>query len=167
MSEELDGRTMIKESRYVLEKRFNYARGGQEVEAEFIVLHAPSSRHAKPCGRIKQAFTRASIEHAERARAAGGVVEVGEAEEPSGAEMMMGIAASPVVEYDEVLETGRLLFEQPGVAFVEGEVPMKRSHIDRMTFADFEGMLGQYVRDFILRSSSLETRTTSSKESRT
>ena len=162
MDEELD--TMETEVRYVLEDRIHYARDGEQVEAEFITLRAPTSRHTKPCAALEQAFFRAT-----RDQASG--VEVSERDkdaptpEITGSDIMIGIAASTTVDLADVMEVGRTLFLSPGVAFIEGEVPMKTKHLDDMSHRDFKAMLGQYVRDFLIASSLQLTKEPSSKGS--
>lgn len=164
MDDELD--TMETEVRYVLRDRFSYARQGEQVEAQFVVLRAPSSRNSKPCAALEQAFFRATREQAGSGEAVERDADV-PVPEITGSDIMVGIAASATVELGDVMEVGRTLFTQPGVALIEGETQMKPKNIDDMSLRDFKAMLGQYVRDFLIASSLPQTSGPSSKESPT
>ena len=163
MDDELD--TMATEVRYMLEDRISYAHGGDQVEAEFIALRAPTSQHAETCAAIEQAFFRASRE------AASSSEPTDETDEPTpeitGADIMMGIAASTSVDLGDVLKAGRALFQQPGIALLDGETAIKRKNLDDMSLRDFKAMLGQYVRDFLIASSLQRMSEPSSKGSAT
>jgi hypothetical protein len=138
------------EFQYSLKRSFSYSHKGDTVDAKFITLTAPTSRTAKECSALKQAFFRAMSEQQT-------VTSSGEATntdlEIEGGDVMALLAMSTEVDLPDVLDVGKKLFQQPGIALVDGEAKLGGTLIDRMSLDDFEDMLGEYMVNFILASS--------------
>lgn len=135
------------EFNHTLIRPFRYAFKGEHVEAQFIRLHAPTSRNRKECSLLKQAFFRAIKDAPDapngRAQADDQKVE--------GDDVMMLISMSQNVDLDAVLEAARKLFTS-GVAQVDGEEKLTAHLIDQMSLEDLEKMVGDYLAFFTLRS---------------
>ena len=132
---------------YTLQAPVQYAHKGELVTGTFVELAPPTSRNMNECAQLKQAFFRALPKT--------GAVDV-DAEEGKDAELtgdaiMTLITMSPDVELASVLVTGRELLTS-GVALVEGEEKLTKPILDSMSADDLEGMIGEYMVNFILAS---------------
>jgi hypothetical protein len=141
---------------YPLTTPFEYSKGGEQLQASFVRLTAPTSRKSKECGALKQAFFRSVPQD----RDAEGVAT----KEPEGHDIIMMMAMSTNVELSDVLDVARRLFVS-GVAMIDGEVKLTGSLLDRMSQDDFEEMLGSYLITFTLASTLEQTKESSSPES--
>lgn len=132
---------------FPLTQAFTYAHQGSNVEATFVRLTAPTSRHSKECAALKQAFFRA--QNSFQAQASD--VEPS-GEKIDGSDVILMMAASTAVELPDVFDVARRLFSG-GVALVDGETKLTGGLMDRMSQDDFESMLGEYLVNFTLASS--------------
>ena len=146
------------EFQYVLKQPFTYASKGENVEAKFIELTAPTSKTTHECAALKQAFFRAMSERE-------GTGETADETdlEVEGSDVMSLIAMSKDVDLPEVLDLGKRLFQMPGIALVDGETKLGNAVVERMSLDDFEDMLGEYMVNFILASSLRRLKEKSSK----
>ena len=135
------------EFRFTLSKPFTYAMKGDELEATYITLTAPTSKNLKECSFLKQSFFRAMSDLPD----AKGDQDASK-DTIEGDDVMVMISMSKSVALEEVLVVSRKLFSS-GVAFVEGEVPLTGSLLNGMTMEDLEKMTGEYMVFFTLRSS--------------
>jgi len=138
---------MTTEVNYTLSTPIEYAYRGEQVEGTFVTMKAPTSRNMSECAALKQAFFRAlpqddTVEADAR--------EEGEAE-ITGEGIMTLITMSKDVELATVLVTGRELLTS-GVALVEGEEKLTKPLLDKISQDDLEGMVGEYMANFILAS---------------
>ncbi len=144
---------------------FTYSRGGGQEEATFVKLLAPTSRNSREGGALFQAFGRAQTELAERravtTAATSKAQEESDAEDITGEDVILMLAASSSVEYPDVLDVARKLFSS-GVALVDGETKLTGGLMDRMSLVDFERMLGEYLVNFTLASLLSKTKGSSS-----
>jgi hypothetical protein len=132
---------------YALQEPVQYANKGEMVEAMFVTLNPPTSRNMTECAQLKQAFFRALPKTGEiEAEASDG----GQAELTGEAVMTM-ITMSPDVELASVLVTGRELLTS-GLALIDGEEKLTKPVLDNMSADDLEGMIGEYLVNFILAS---------------
>ena len=139
-----------------------------------ITLKAPTSRHSKQCGALRQAFHRAQSslqEMIQRAAAAAPKdarkeVETEDRESLTGDEILIILASSTAVDLPEVYEVAKDLFSS-GVALVDGETKLTRPIIDNMWEEDFESMLGKYLVNFTLASDLAKMKDASSRTSAT
>lgn len=151
-------KSTVVEVQHTLEEPFEYAHRGEQVTAEFVILKAPTSRHSKECAVLRQAFYVASLQYAERV--GGGVEkEVKEAEgaDLSPSEVLDFISACPDVDLGKVFEVSKKLFVS-GLALLDGEERVTTGLMDKLSQADFEAMVGKYLRNFTLASSLGPTR---------
>jgi len=129
---------------YTLIEPLPYAHKGDEVEGSFITLLPPTSRNMKECAFLKQAFFRAIPRDVEPDEA--------ETDDPvTGEQIMMLILMSQEVDLAPVLAHGRELLTS-GRALVDGEAKLTKPLMDKISQADLEGMVGDYMANFILAS---------------
>ncbi len=124
---------------------FTYASKGENVDATFITLSAPTSKHSRECSALKQAFFRALPREEKK-------VDAPEKFEVSGTEVMTLIAMSKDVDLADVMDVGKKLLTN-NLAMVEGEVKLTMNLIERMSQDDVESMIGEYMVNFTLASS--------------
>lgn len=133
---------------YELKNKFNYAHKGNETEAGFIELKAPSSKNMTEVAALKQAFCRALPDSK---NASDSDKEGKDIDDITGADIMGLILRSKDVELITVLLHARVLF-MSGIALVDGEEKFTRPIADSMDPDDFEEMTGEYLANFILAS---------------
>ncbi len=150
------------EFKYVLKNPFSYSKDGQVIDAQFIALTAPTSRTTTECAALKQAFFRAMGE-----QEGGDADKVDPDFNIEGSDIMTLIAMSKGVDLPDVLDIGKKLFQQPGIALVDGETKLGNELMNRMSVDDLEDMLGDYLVNFILAASLKRLRDKSSKASLT
>lgn len=144
---------------------FTYSHQGSQVEATFIRLTAPTSRHMRECAALKQAFGRANAALADRAAVQAGARKSEQQDEAiTGEDVILMMAASTVIEYPDVLDVAKKLFSG-GVAMIDGETRLRGELVDRMSQDDFESMLGEYLVNFTLASLLEKKKEKSSPES--
>lgn len=136
------------EFRFPLTTPISYHHNGQPTDAEFIVLHEPKTNNRNECAKLKQSFFRSLPTDGEKKK--GETAEV-DTTNPTGSEVMSLLAMSTDVELDEVLNIAKRLFCS-GVAMIDGEEKLTGPVIDKMKYEDFEGMVGEYIVFFIVRS---------------
>lgn len=134
---------------FQLSKGFSYSHQGDQTEASFVRLTAPTSRHSRECAALKQAFFRAQNSFQGQVESSGAEAPD---EEIAGHEVILMIAASTAVDLPDVLDVARKLFSS-GIAMVDGETKLTGGLMDRMDQDDFELMLGEYLVNFTLASS--------------
>jgi len=155
-----------------LTTKFQFSNGSQNDDAEFIELHAPTSRHSRECCELKQAFFRAMQEQQdatdEKVKSKTKIeIEGKSASDIKGTDIMSLIAVSRNVNLADTLEIARELFVGTGIAMVNGEVKLKPETSFRMSIDDFENMLGEYLVNFTLAFSLAQANKISSKDSLT
>lgn len=136
----------VLEYQYDLKRKFNYAKSGESKEASFILLKAPNSTNRKECAQLKQAFFRSLPEPKE---------STDNKDEDSvdikAGDVMVLIARSPNVDYAEFLEIASKLMIS-NVALVDGDTKLTIPIMNQMSNDDVEGMVGEYMVNFILAS---------------
>lgn len=138
----------IKEFDYPLTTGIDYAKGGEQVEGVFIKLIPPSSKQLTHCAMLKQSFIRAITEQAKDAAES----DKSESDvEISGQDIIYLLYGSASVDMGKILLSAIELFKS-GVALIDGEVKLTKPLLDEMSNDDLEGMLGEYLANFILKS---------------
>lgn len=147
---------------YTIQVPMNYGtKSGGSEQATFITLLPPSSRNAKECAFLQQAFFRAVDREMKGGDSEGDISKV------TGADVIQTIAMSRDVTLGDVYATAETLFTKGKVALVEGEVSLTKPIYDRLSMEDVEGLLGDYLVFFILASSLQRMRDKSTKGSST
>jgi len=140
---------MKKEIDFPLTTKIKYAKEGEEVKGTFIKLIPPSSKQLVQCALLKQSFIRAVTEQAKNNPDAGDSNESDS--KISGQDIIYLLYGSESVDMGKILLSARELFNS-GVAMVEGVVNLTKPLLDEMSNDDLEGMLGEYLANFILKS---------------
>lgn len=144
---------------YELLKKFTYSVKGEQQEAEFVRLIAPSSRHSKECAALKQAFFRAI----NRSDAEAGAEDVQDVE-ITGQDVITMIAMAKDVDLPDVMEVAKTLFLN-GIAVIDGETRLTKPMLENIAQEDLECMLGEYMANFTLASYLARMKEKSSKGS--
>jgi len=139
---------MQEEITFNLTEPFNYAEKGEQVEAKFITLKAPTSRNMSHIAFLKQAFYRALPKNQEVKNQD----DVKKDDEITGEDIMTILSASMDVELSSVLVTAKELFASKDIALVDGETKVTKPILDDMGPDDFFAMTGEYLANFILAS---------------
>ena len=128
---------------------FKYDFKGEEVEAEWITLKAPTSRHAGLCADLKQYLFRSFPEVEDDG------TEKAEVDDPelTGPQVLTLFYKTENVSLKQVLLTCRELFiTKPSIALVDGEQRVTNVILNNMNPDDFERMAGEYIAFFIAAS---------------
>jgi len=139
----------MNECNYELKHPFKYANKGDQVEAVFITLFAPSFKQIDKVAPIKQAFTAAITDTVSDVN-----VDEVEAKEPEeGDELITPSQAIQVLyranaDITKVFLHAQELFKS-GVALVDGESKLTTPLMEKMHLDDFEGLVGAYLGNFI------------------
>lgn len=151
---------MQTEARVILSTPVQYGgKDGKLRDGTFVVLRAPSSSAFRIAARIKQQMLRAIMAE-QRKRAADPVATAGppppatadatpEAERATGADMLQMLAQSEA-DLAELGDLVRDLILSHGIAMLDGEVRMTALLVDRLSLADFEAIVGEYLATFPL-----------------
>lgn len=145
----------MKEVTYELLEPFSYAKDGQPVEASFVTLKAPSYKQAKHATPIKQAFMKSMFKMTENMEIPEEKPDPVEDSIQSGEEVMQLMSAF----YDDLTPIkihAEELFKK-GVALIDGEVVFTNPLLEKMSFDDFDNMLGTYVANFLAPSPKKKT----------
>ncbi len=151
------------EFRFVLTTAFQYSKEGEQINAQFIRLQAPTSKCMRECSALKQAFFRAMGDQKDAVSARGENVDI--EIEIKGEDILSMISMSKAVDLPDLMDTAKQLFLMPDIALIDGEHKFKNTLAERMSVDDFQNMFGEYMVNFILASSLKLLKEKSSKES--
>lgn len=135
---------------YELQTPFNYAKGGDEVAANFIELSGPTYKQMQWVSAIKQVVMNAFLEITERTTEA---VKEENKEEPvtqDGSDMLKALYGSNQ-DLNKLFVNCQELFRN-GAALVDGETKLTVPLMEKMSMEDFEGLVGCYLANFTLPS---------------
>ncbi len=138
-----------KEIDFPLSTKIAYAKDGEEIKGSFIKLTPPSSKQLTQCALLKQSFIRAITEQAKNNPDAADAPDDGK--KISGEDIIYLLYGSESVDMGKILLSAIELFKS-GVAHIEGEVKLTKPLLDEMSNDDLEGMLGEYLANFIHKS---------------
>ena len=137
---------------YDLKKPFQYARGGDFVEASFITLRAPSYPQMAHFVPLKQAFS-AAIRDMSRGQAEAIEKAQAEPKDEAKTEALDGGTVLSVLYQGEGDVFKAFLHAQElfrsGAALVDGETKITKPVIEAMDPADFEALVGEYLAAFV------------------
>ena len=134
---------------FTLTTPFKYAFKGDQREAGFITLIAPTMRQHSQAAALKQSIIK-MVTKAVRDAVDPNPDDDDKDEEEITAQMVVTtIYTSDCVDANVVWEQAKALFKE-GVALLDGEQKLTASLIDRMDPADFEKLTGEYIANFTL-----------------
>jgi len=140
----------MEEVMYELKSSFEYAHKGDQRKAEFITLRSPTVENVGYVARLKQGFMQAIAGQQKQSQ-----VEVstdkGGVDDLTG-EMIMAMLSMSDIDYAAYLQTAKAVFTDTGVALIDGEEPLKKALMAKMSVDDLEAMTGEYMKVFILTS---------------
>lgn len=138
---------------YNLMNPFEYAFKGDQRNAEFITLTAPTMRQHSQAAALKQSIIKMvtkAVRDAQSRKPTKKEDEEDEEDEPVTAEMVIStIYGSDCVDANVVWEQAKALFRE-GVALIDGEQKLTAPLIEKMNPVDFEKLTGEYIANFTL-----------------
>lgn len=135
---------------YNLMNPFEYAFKGDQRNAEFITLTAPTMRQHSQAAALKQSIIKMVTKAVRDAESRDPTENEAEEDEPVTAEMVIStIYGSDCVDANVVWEQAKALFRE-GVALIDGEQKLTAPLIEKMSPADFEKLTGEYIANFTL-----------------
>jgi len=142
----------MEEITYELKSPFEYAFKGEMRDAGFVTLRAPTVENIGYVSRLKQGFMKAVTAQKQ-------VVDAKDTESnDSGSiddltgEMIMAMLSMSDIDYAGYMNTAKATFLDSGIALLDGEEPLKKTLMSKMSVQDLEGMTGEYLKVFILTS---------------
>lgn len=129
---------------YELKVPINVGQDGQLIECSKVILKAPTAKNRNECLFLKQAFLRALPKEV-----TSGATSSQDDDMPEGSDVIMFIGASSV-DLKEIFDVAKRLFTNK-VATLDGE-NMTSPIFDSIDMDDLEGLLGEYMINFILGS---------------
>lgn len=136
---------------YELKTPFKYHHKGQEQEAKFITLFAPTMEHMKHREPLKQAFYQAVLD-----LNTGNTNE--EKPQPQSEDEMKGDDILVILRASQKVDTFKLglhfiqLLTSKGIAMVDGSEPMTDSIVKKLKPEDFDNLMGAFFVNFIVAS---------------
>ncbi len=146
----------MKELHYDLTNTFEYAHKGIMRDAQFITVSAPTVDNIAYVARLKQGFMQAIAGQKSAPSDGDSSGEAAGSLDDLPGEMIMAMLSMSDIDYAGYLTTARAVFSDTGVAMVDGEEPLKKAIMSKMSMDDLESMTGEYLKVFIL-TSALET----------
>ena len=138
--------------KYELKTPFQYSHEGELLQAQFIELKAPNYKQLNAVAPLKQAFMRAMADamsmydvDGEKSKKEFSEKEnVGKMEARFAMTVLYsgsGDAAKALLHASELFKTG--------LALIDGTATLKASNLDSISGEDFEGLVGEYIVNFI------------------
>lgn len=141
---------MQDEINFELTEPFKYAVKGEQEEAKFITLHAPTSRNMSQIAFLKQAFYRALPKGQQDDEIKDDTKK--KEDDITGEDIMDILMSSMDVDLSKVLIMAKELFTAKNIAFVDGEEKVTKPILESMHPDDFMAMVGEYLANFTLAS---------------
>lgn len=134
---------------YTLINPIEYAWKGEKTEGSFITLTAPTFKMITKAAPIKQAFMSAITEFQKNVS-----VEADPSSSDGSnvtAKQIMQILYSSSINVNSLFLNAQELFKS-GLAMLDGQQSLTVPLMEKMSVDDFEGLLGEYIANFILPS---------------
>lgn len=131
---------------YELKHPFEYAHKGDTQEANFITIYAPTFKQVGRMAPIKQAFT-AAIEEVTKTVDTSQETDGADSEKVTGSQVMQ-LMYRWSGDMTGVFLHAQELFKS-GAALVDGETKLTTPLMEKMQMVDFEGLVGEYIANFI------------------
>jgi len=138
-----------KETLYQLKNPFEYAFKGEQRNADFISLKAPSMKQHHQAAELQQSImTMVREEYTDNDNPKD--VDDSDKDGDITAELILTLMyCSKKVEVNIIFEQAKALFKT-GVALIDGEQNFTAPLVDKMSIVDFENLTGEYIVNFIL-----------------
>jgi hypothetical protein len=141
----------MSETIYTLKTSFGYSSKGDTIDATFLSLSAPNFLQIDKVAPIKQAFVSAISSMKSSLPSELQEVESEGEDEAISAKQCMQVLYASAVDISKVLQDAQKLLVS-GVVLVDGEIRLTRALLEKLTMEDFEGVLGEYIANFIMPS---------------
>ena len=134
-------------------------KDGHVEAARNIVLFAPTVRSMKAVAPIKQMFMQAIISSLDALEGLGEIAEKQEIKNTvekkekdkglDGESICQMLCLSEKIKYDEFLTKFIDILLNPALALIDGEVQLTGSFLDQLPMDELEGLVGEYLANFI------------------
>ena len=147
----------LKEFEFVLDSGVQYSYQGDNLTTFKLILKAPASIHAKFCNKLTKSFF-ASAQKMKSQYSSGNEVHtlpVDESAEIDGNAIVMAMTIGDDMDTIHDCFKEFMCFrdgQQGGVCLLDGKEPMKEAVFARLTLADMNRLLGEYVKNFLIPS---------------
>ena len=136
----------MSEYTYELKQSFKYAKSGEQEDATFITITAPTFKQLDKVAPIKQALM-AAISEIQDSKI------VAESDAKTDNEKLTGAQCIQLMytwsgDLNKVFLHAEQLFKSD-VALIDGESRLTSPLMDKMSVTDFEGLVGAYIANFI------------------
>lgn len=138
------------EHTYELKSPIQYARKGEMVDGSFVTMTAPTFREIDKIAPIKQAFMAAISEISSGAETPGEDAAAADSGKINGKQVIQLLYSSKGSVADIMRHAEKLL--RSGVFRLDGEEKFTSPLLDKMSLEDFEGLIGDYIANFIMPS---------------
>lgn len=144
----------VTEITYDLKNTFEYAFKGDMRKASFITLYAPTVESIGYIAKLKQGFMKAVTAQSQSENQQASPESDKKSDDIEGltGEMIMAMLSMSDIDYAAYMQTAKATFLDAGIALIEGEEPLKKPLIAKMSVNDLECMTGEYLKNFILTS---------------
>lgn len=137
----------MSEYTYELKDPFEYALKGDNQTAGFITMTAPTYKQVSKITPIKQAFMAAISEVTENLGSEQQTQESSAEESVTGSQVMQ-LMYRWSGDMSKIFIHAAELFKS-GVVMIDGEMSLNSPLLDKMSMIDVEGLLGDYIANFI------------------
>jgi len=138
----------VTEITHDLQSPFKYSFKGDQVEASFITMTAPTMKQHSQAAALKQSIVRIVTDAVRNSNDKEG--DEKEGEDTITAEMIVNtVYGSACVDANVVWEQVKALLKE-GLALIDGEQKLTIPLMEKMSPADFETMAGEYIANFTL-----------------
>ncbi len=138
------------EHTYTLKTPIRYAREGEMVDGSFVTMTAPTFREIDKVAPIKQAFMAAISEVSSGVEVTAEDAAAADASKIDGKQVIQLLYSSKGSVADIMRHAEKLM--RSGVFLLEGEKEFTSPLLDKMSLEDFEGLVGDYIANFIMPS---------------
>lgn len=140
---------IVTEINVPLTTQVKYHNKGEDAEAQFIMMAAPTSKNMVECAIIKQCFTQAAVAVSKDAEGSSSDKEDKDDSGVNPKDIIQMMFAS-TTDMNKLWVSAKVLFKD--VVLFEGEVKASVPLIDKISIDDLQNMLGEYLVNFIAAS---------------
>ena len=142
----------IDEFNFQLKNPIKYSLRGESINGKFIKLRAPTAKEYQYITILKSSLFKAIEYFTNKNTVEDKTGEKDSSDSKMDADAIISAFYVSGIDMNELMKSSIALFEQKGLAEIEGEVNLKGSHINQMDINDLEKMTGEYIENFILPS---------------
>lgn len=136
---------------YILSSPIKYSDGGEFIEADLLVLYAPSMKEMRFAAKLKQHFYAALESNQQTNEQRTNEASLKPEADEINADMLMFLLEKGGSNLEEVYTCFSLLLCTKACK-IDDKVDMKKSILETIPFVEIEEILGRYLDSFLLKS---------------